>query len=362
MQNNKSKSYQCYAVIMAGGSGTRFWPWSRQNTPKQLLNITGEKTMIEQAVSNVAPLVGANNILIVTNKTQTRKIKNLLPEIPHDNIIAEPVGRDTAPCIGLAATIIEKRTPSAVMMVLPSDHLIKPADKFANALNVAAKVVTESNALVTFGIKPFEPSVNYGYIHRGRLSGNNCPIYEVKGFKEKPDRSTAQTFLNSGEYYWNGGIFVWKTDVILEKIAKFLPKLSEGLNRISNAQFSQPIITREYKTFEKISIDYGVMEKADNVKVIEANFEWDDVGGWQALERLNKTQQGDNTVLGKHYGIGTSSCIIIGNDKHLITTVGVSDLVIVHTKDATLVCNKQNAEDVKKLVALLKDKGYEQYL
>ncbi|HLG28919.1 MAG TPA: mannose-1-phosphate guanylyltransferase, partial [Candidatus Brocadiales bacterium] len=368
------KPYPLYAVIMAGGSGTRFWPWSRQNTPKQLLNITGNlsacgdaqagKTMIEQPVSNVTPLVGTDHILIVTNKTQIRKIKKLLPGIPPDNIIAEPLGRDTAPCIGLAAAIIEKRSPSAVMMALPSDHLIRPADKFAEALNAAAKVAIESNALVTFGIKPFEPSVNYGYIHRGKLSGEKavCPIYEVKGFKEKPDRNTAQTFLDSGEYYWNGGIFVWKTDVILENIARFLPKLSEGLNRISNANFSQSAIAKEYKRFEKISIDYGVMEKANNVKVLEANFEWDDVGGWQALERLHKTPQGDNTVRSKHCGIETSNCIIIGNDKHLIATVGVSDLIIVHTKDATLVCNKHNAEDVKKLVAQLKDKGYEQYL
>ena len=372
MQNNKpvlseanvSKSYPRYAVIMAGGSGTRFWPWSRQNTPKQLLNITGEKTMIEQTVSNVTPLVGTDHIIIITNKTHARKIKKLLPEIPPDNIIAEPLGRDTAPCIGLAATIIEKRNPSAVMMALPSDHLIRPADKFTDALSVAAQVAIESNALVTFGIKPFEPSVNYGYIHRGKLSDEKavCPIYEVKGFKEKPDRSTAQTFLDSGEYYWNGGIFVWKTDVILENISRFLPNLYEGLNRISNANFSQSAIAKEYKRFEKISIDYGVMEKASNVKVIEANFEWDDVGGWQALERLHKTQQGDNTLLGKHYGMGTANCIIIGNDKHLIATVGVSGLIIVHTRDATLVCNKHNAEDVKKLVTQLKDKGYNQYL
>lgn len=349
---------------MAGGSGTRFWPWSRQNTPKQLLNITGKKTMIEQTVSNVIPLVGADRILIVTNKTQASKIKKLLPEIPSNNIIAEPMGRDTAPCIGLAATIIEKRNPSAVMMALPADHLIRPANKFTKALNAAAQVATESNALVTFGIKPFEPSVNYGYIHRGRLNGkkSGCPIYQVKGFKEKPDRSTAQTFLDSGEYYWNGGIFVWKTDVLLENIVRFLPKLSKGLRRMSKNNFSQAAIAREYKRFEKISIDYGVMEKADNVKVIEANFEWDDVGGWQALERLHKTHPGDNTVRGKHLGIGTANSIVIGDEKHLITTIGISDLIIVHTKDATLVCNKHNAEDVKKLVALLKANGYGQYL
>jgi mannose-1-phosphate guanylyltransferase len=364
MQNKKSKPYPYYIVIMAGGSGTRFWPWSRQNTPKQLLNITGKKTLIEQTVSNVSTLVDSDRILIVTNKTQAGKIKKLLPQIPHDNVVAEPVGRDTAPCIGLAAAIIEKRNPTAVMMTLPSDHLIRHAGKFTRALKAAAGVAMESNALVTFGIKPFEPSVNYGYIHRGRLNGKKagCSIYEVKGFREKPDRRTAQAFLKSGKYYWNSGIFVWKTDVILENIARFLPKMSKGLLRISKSSFSQATIAREYKKFEKISIDYGVMEKADNVKVIEANFEWDDVGGWQSFERLQKTLSGNNTIRGKHCGIGTTDCIIIGDDKHLLTTIGVSDLIIVHTKDATLICNKHNAEDVKKLVAQLKGKGYGQYL
>jgi mannose-1-phosphate guanylyltransferase len=312
-----------YAVIMAGGSGTRFWPWSRKKTPKQLLKITGQ--------------------------------------IPARNIISEPFGKNTAACIGLAAVIISKRDPNAVMAVMTADHIIEPPDLFLKALKCAEELATGKNALVTFGIKPTEPSVNYGYIQRDEdvINLQGFPVYDVKCFTEKPDSVTAENFLKSGEYYWNSGMFVWSVNTILENIDTLMPDLSQGLEKIGKSLETpdeSSVICHEYEKFENISIDYGIMEKASNVKIIEAGFTWDDVGSWLAIERLNKSDQNNNTILGKYCGFNTQGNIIIGDDEHLITTINVSDMIIVNTKDVTMVCNKNSAEDIKKLTELLKNR------
>ena len=356
-----------YAVIMAGGSGTRFWPWSREDTPKQLLKIVGQKSMLQHTIDRITPLFKPENILIVTNVLHKEKIQKQVPQIPPANIVAEPVGKDTAPCIGLAATIIHKKAPDSVMIVMTADHVIEPASRFVKMAETAMNIVNKNNSLLTMGIKPTEPSVSYGYIHRGNrlLEENGFSVYEVESFKEKPDKTTAQRFINTGEYYWNGGVFVWQTAKILECLAKYTPKLALGLQKIGAAwgtELEWTTVEKEYQAFEKISIDYAVMEKAKDVVVMEVDFTWDDVGSWFAIERWNKKDNLGNTVLGMHYGMDTNSCIIVNNEQHLIATIGVSDMVIVHTKDATLICNKQKAEQIKKLVEELKQAGHQSYL
>jgi mannose-1-phosphate guanylyltransferase len=356
-----------YAVIMAGGSGTRFWPWSRKKTPKQLLKITGRDTMIKQTVNRIIGEIPPENIYVVTTSTLAESIEEELSQIPARNIISEPFGKNTAACIGLAAAIISKRDPNAVMAVMTADHIIEPPDLFLKALKCAEELAIGKNALVTFGIKPTEPSINYGYIQRGEdvINLQGFPVYDVKCFTEKPDSVTAENFLKSGEYYWNSGMFVWSVNTILENIDTLMPDLSQGLEKIGKSLETpdeSSVICHEYEKFENISIDYGIMEKASNVKIIEAGFTWDDVGSWLAIERLNKSDQNNNTILGKYCGFNTQGNIIIGDDEHLITTINVSDMIIVNTKDVTMVCNKNSAEDIKKLTELLEEKGYSVYL
>jgi len=356
-----------YAVIMAGGSGTRFWPWSRKKTPKQLLKITGQETMITQTVNRIIGEISSENIYVVTTATLAESMKEELSQIPAKNIISEPFGRNTAACIGLAATIISKRDSSAIMAVMTADHIIEPPDLFLKSLKCAEELATEKNTLITFGIKPAEPSVNYGYVQRDEvlIKIDGFPVYDVKCFTEKPDRITAESFLKSGEYYWNSGMFVWSVNTILENIDTLMPDLSQGLEKIGKSLETpdeSSVICQEYEKFDNISIDYGIMEKASNVKIIEAAFTWDDVGSWLAVERLNKPDQNNNTILGKHCGFNTQGNIIIGDNDHLITTINVTDMIIVNTKDVTMVCNKNSAEDIKKLTELLKEKGYSDYL
>lgn len=356
-----------YAVIMAGGSGTRFWPWSRKKMPKQLLKITGQNTMISKTVDRIIGEIPAENIYIVTTASLADSIIEELPQIPVKNIISEPFGRNTAPCIGLAATIISNIDINAIMAVMTADHIIGPSDLFLKSLKCAEKLAADSNTLITFGIKPEEPSVNYGYVQRSEhaVSLHGFTIYDVKCFTEKPDRATAEDFVKSGNYYWNSGIFVWSVNTILKNIHIHMPELSQGLLSIRESLGTpeEPnIIYNEYEKFQNVSIDYGVMEKASDVKIIEAEFNWDDVGSWLSIERLNNSDQNNNTILGKHCGLNTQGNIIIGDNDHLITTINVSDLIIINTKDVTMVCNKNNAEDIKKLTDLLQEKGYVNYL
>ena len=356
-----------YAVIMAGGSGTRFWPWSRQKNPKQLLKITGKNTMIRQTVDRISSEIPPENIYAVTTSFLADSMRKELSFLPERNIISEPFGRNTAACIGLAATIIFKRDVEAIMAVMTADHVIEPADVFLRGLRCAEGLAMETDVLVTFGIKPKDPSVNYGYIQRSQngINTDGFMVYDVEAFTEKPDRATAENFVQSGKYYWNSGIFVWSVSTILQGIQKYMPTLASGLTRIGESLDSpheSTVIHDEYKRFENVSIDYGVMEKISNVKMIEADFRWDDVGSWLALERLNSPDQQNNTVLGKHCGINSHGNIIIGDQERLITTLNVSDMIIVNTKDVTLVCDKNNAEDIKKMIDVLKEKGLNSYL
>jgi mannose-1-phosphate guanylyltransferase len=353
-----------HPIIMAGGSGTRFWPRSRLTRPKQLIEIVGQGTMIQQTVSRLQPTIPTESILIITNAAQAQVMAAQLPQLAPSQIVPEPVGRDTAAAIGLAAMMIRATDPEGTMAVMSADHVVGQPDRFQAALLRAAELATERQVLVTFGIKPTEPSTVYGYLHRGAPIEGTEGAYELAAFKEKPDRPTAEKFAASGEYYWNSGNFVWRVKDILAAIEQFLPELFAGLERIAPALGTpdqEAMLAREYPSLAKTSIDYGIMEKASNVVLLEADFDWDDVGAWDALARHNPTDEAGNTVVCKHVGIDTTDCILAAEEGHVLATIGIDNLVVVQTPDATLICNRANASDVKKLVEMLKAQGLQAF-
>jgi mannose-1-phosphate guanylyltransferase len=359
-----------HALIMAGGAGTRFWPASRAARPKQLLDLTGGATMIQATVARLAGLVAPANTLVMTNKTLVEPIRAQLPALPAEAVIGEPCKRDTAPCIGLAAKLLLARDPQATMAVMPSDHVIADEKAFREALAYAADLVErDSSRLATFGVKPTYPADSFGYIERGepiestRESG--CVAYRVVRFREKPSVATAKEFLAAGNFYWNAGIFVWKARTIDEALARFEPKIHERIEAIA-ATIGKPTypqaLDREFTAIQGKSIDYAVLERDENVIVIEAPFPWDDVGNWQSLSRLRGEDSQGNTIVGKHLGIGTDRTIVRSEGDHLIVTVGVSDLIVVHTPDATLVAHRKDEESLRKITALLAEMGWTEYL
>ena len=355
-----------YAVIMAGGSGTRFWPLSKSKTPKQLLNLTGDRTLIQKTIHRIKPIIKLKNIFIVTANSQVKKIKEQLAEIHPQNIIDEPFGKNTAPCIGLAAIHIKKRDPKGVMVVMPADHLIKNEEKFREIISLGARIASEKDCLITIGIKPSYPETGYGYIHAGEefVKNGKAKIFRVNRFVEKPDIRRARRFVNSGDYFWNGGIFIWKVEAILEMIKRFLPDLYGGLaeiEKVLGTDREKKVIKNVYSRVESISIDYGIMERAKNTAVIPCDIEWNDVGTWMALYDILEKDKFNNAVVGKHVGIDTDGCVI-HSPKKIVATIGIKDIVIVATRNAVLVCPKGKAQDVKKIVELLKSKGLKEYL
>jgi mannose-1-phosphate guanylyltransferase len=363
-----------HAIIMAGGSGTRFWPESRDLRPKQLLRFAGERSMIQATVDRLKGLVPAQRILVATNAKLTGVIAEQLPELPTEAILGEPCKRDTAPCIGLAALLVSRHDPQATMAVMPSDHVIGPDTAFQQAIEFAAALVDENpGRIVTFGIKPTYPAEIFGYIERGETLATPAatnfqslaPVFQVRQFREKPKAEVAKGYLDSGNFYWNSGIFVWRAATILQALRQHRPEMFEHLQRISEA-FGQPnyqaVFEREFAAIRGVSIDYAVMEHAKDVAVIEAPYRWDDVGSWQALTRLQGTDSDGNTIIGKHLGVHTSGTIVRGPADHLIVTLGLKDCVVVHTPDATLVANKHDEESIRQVVKLLQEKGWKEYL
>ncbi len=353
-----------HAVIMAGGSGTRFWPRSRAALPKQLIRVTSDRTMIQEGVDRLAGLFPPERILVITNEAQAAETRRQLPELPAEQTVGEPEGRDTAACIGLAAMLLRARDADAIMAVTPADQCIEPASRYHEALRAAADVATKRRVLVTFGIPATEPSTLFGYVERGEPLDHPCPFpaFDVARFREKPDRDTARAYLDSGSFYWNSGIFVWRVADIIDAIKHFMPELHEGLERIASAigtDSFDAVLAEQYPQLPKNSIDYGVMERAANVAVLEVDYSWDDIGSWEALTRVHGADANDNTVEAKHVGIDTESCIIAGDGDHLIGTIGVSGLIIVHTEDATLVCDRSRAADVKALVQEIRKRGHD---
>jgi mannose-1-phosphate guanylyltransferase len=353
-----------HAVIMAGGSGTRFWPKSRRNRPKQLLRLYGDASMLQQTVNRIAPMVAPDRTWIITGIDQAASVRSQLPGLPTANVVAEPCPRDTAACVGLAASIVARQDPDGTMIVLPADHVIRPDAKFHATVRAALSVIdADPTAFVTFGIKPTRPETGYGYIERGESLGSpeGVALHKVVQFREKPDRSTAERFLAEGRFAWNAGIFVWRARAILDSLAIHRPQLAEALGRVRQALGTSDearVIAREYPSMEKLPIDKAVMEKAPNIRVLEVVYDWSDVGDWRALIDLVKPDANGNTLQGPVHPVGTSSSIIVADDGGLIATLGVEGLVIVQSAGATLVARLDQLDRLKSLVQGLEKAGF----
>ncbi len=346
------------ALIMAGGKGERFWPRSRANRPKQFIDICGcGKTMIQMTVDRILPMVKMEDIYIATNEGYKTLVQEQLPEIPKENILCEPVGRNTAPCIGLGAVYMLHKNEDTVMMVMPSDHLMRYEDIYRDVLRQAVEIAEEGNNIVTIGITPDCPETGYGYIKKNEAvrKGN---AYAVERFVEKPDRETAIAYLESGEYLWNGGIFIWKASTVMHAMQKFMPDIYEGLQKIG-AGIGTPdemeILRETFTAMRSESVDYGIMEKADDIYVLPGQFGWDDVGSWLAVERLKDADADKNVFSGNVVGVSTKNCIIEANDK-LIAAVGLDGIVVVDTEDAILIGDKLHITEVKSVLAMLNEK------
>jgi mannose-1-phosphate guanylyltransferase len=347
------------AIIMAGGKGERFWPRSRKNMPKQFLSLTEDgKTLIQLTVERLKSLVDIEDTFIVTNKDYKELVLSQIPNIPEENILLEPVARNTAPCVGLAAMHVKKKYGDATMIVLPSDHLIKYNEFYIDTLKVAIDVAEEENNLITIGIMPSYPETGYGYINFERnfenSRGNN--VYKVNSFVEKPDLNTAKEYLASGRYLWNSGMFVWKASSILLNIRELLPDMYKGLERIYETigeSNSEIVLKEAFENMKSESIDYGIMERANDIYTIPGSFGWDDVGSWLALERINRTNDDGNVVKGNVITIDTKKSIIQAQDK-LIATVGIKDVIIIDTEDVLLIANKEDTQNIKKIIENLK--------
>ncbi len=355
---------QTTALIMAGGRGERFWPRSRKSLPKQFLSLTDDdRTMIRLTVDRILPLVKMEDIYIATNAAYKDLVKEQLPGIPECNILCEPIGRNTAPCIGLGLMHMLNKYDDSVMMVLPSDSLIKDGDRYRELIKEACDIAASGDNLVTMGIKPNCPETGYGYIKflAGEKKGS---AYKVDKFVEKPSLDLAKEYLASGEYLWNAGMFVWSLSTIRKQFEAFLPDMVKGLSEIKDAIGSPDedrVLREVFPTLESISIDYGIMEKAGSIYTIPGDFGWDDVGSWLAVERIRSTNEDNNVLAGNVITIGTKDCIIEAQDK-LIAAVGLKDIVVVDTKDATLICDKAATADIKKVLEELRNTKKEEYL
>jgi mannose-1-phosphate guanylyltransferase len=353
-----------HAVVMAGGSGTRFWPKSRRNRPKQLLRLYGDATMLQQTVARITPLIPAARTLIITGGDQAEAVRDQLPQLPAANVVAEPCPRDTAACVGLAAQIVAKKDPDGTMIVMPADHVIQPADKFLATIRAASSVIeSDPTAFVTFGIKPTRPETGYGYIERGETLGSRegISLHRVVQFREKPDRDTAERFLAEGRFVWNSGIFVWRARAILKALEEHRPLLAAALDRVGRAlgtPAEAETIAREYPEMERVPIDKAVMEKATNVRVLEVAYDWNDVGDWRALTALVASDERGNAIQGDVLTSDTRGSIIVSDDGGLIATLGVDDLVIIQSGGATLVARKDQLDRLKSLVEGLDKAGY----
>ncbi len=351
-----------YALIMAGGGGTRFWPLSRQNMPKQLLNLSGSDVMINETIKRFQEIISPSNTFIVTNKTQVDIMKDiLLSEIPRENILSEPTARNTAPCILYSAMHIYEKYGDGIMCVFPSDHYITNNSEFKITLNKAINVAEETDSIVTIGIKPTFPATGYGYIKSDEIVDN---AYRIDRFIEKPNLDKAKEYFNSNNYYWNSGMFVWKVSVIIEAFKRFLPRIYNNLNKISGKYGTQEeiqLINEIYPNLDSISVDYGIMERTDNAFVIPGDFGWNDVGSWDALGAVFPADENGNIIKADHINIDTKECIIYG-DKKLIATIGLNNIVVVDTEDAIMICDKNKTQDVKQIVDKLKLSGRKELL
>jgi mannose-1-phosphate guanylyltransferase len=352
---------EIWAVILAGGSGTRFWPASRTARPKQFLPITGRAPMIAETWARLEGLVPPERILVVTAASQAELVREACPALLPENLLAEPVARNTAPAVALAAFEIRRRAPESVQVVLPADHVIRPATAFRATLAAGAREAAESGALLTFGIRPTHPATGYGYVHAGERvrEVDGHPVHAVTRFVEKPDLATAERFLAEGGFFWNAGIFAWSSDAIAAALSEHVPALVAGLERwLAGADLAEL-----YARFESQPIDVAVLEKAANVRCVPIDYPWNDVGSWAALPELidagpegnwDATTGGARTVT-----VDAEGCVVYAEGDQVIALVGVKDLVVVRAGDATLVCPRDRAQDVKQIVDALKKEAPE---
>ena len=350
-----------YGLILAGGGGTRFWPLSRQKTPKQLLNLSGKDCMVNEAVDRMANVIGKSNLFIITSELQASQMINVTEgRVYQRNILAEPAARNTAACIGYAAMYILHRYGDGVMVITPADHYIRDREKLSDTFRLAVTTAEETDRLVTIGLKPSFPATGYGYIRYG----GGGEVKTVREFKEKPDAETAGKYIASGDYAWNSGMFIWKASVILEKIRRYAPDVYGDLEKIAaaaNTPEEQEVLHAVYPGIRSISIDYAVMEPAaaaGDVLGIPCDCGWNDIGSWDMLEVLHEKDPRGNVLIGDAVTVDTADTIVYSASR-TVAAVGVANLVIVETQDAVLVCEKDRAQDVKKIVDTLKEQGRE---
>jgi mannose-1-phosphate guanylyltransferase len=356
-----------HAVIMAGGSGTRFWPASRSGFPKQFLSMGGKRTLIQSTFDRIAALIPPDRTMVVTNQSLVALVREQLPELPDHGILGEPCKRDTAPCVALAAGLALRQDPDAVQVVMPSDHVIQTDQDFQAGIRFAAAIVNEQpDRIVTFGIRPSYPATAFGYIERDpqqpvtvkQAVDSRDPIIasKVKQFREKPTIEVAEDFLKSGQFFWNAGIFVWRADTVLEAIRKYAPEIMGPIDEIVAAAdtpaFSD-VLAEQFPRITGRSIDYAVMEHYPSVAVVEAPFAWDDVGNWNSLARLVPADNHGNHAVGEHLALDSTNCIVQTQSPHLVVTAGVSDLIVVHTPDATLIAARNQEELIRQIVPAL---------
>lgn len=353
-----------HAVLMAGGSGTRFWPASRRRQPKQLLAFSGSTTMIQATANRLGDAVTPQRRWVITNRALVDQITAQLPDV---RVVGEPCRRDTAPCIGLAAALILAEDPQATMLVMPSDHVIRDEAAFRGAVARGQQLVErDPRRLVTFGIPPAYPAESFGYIQRGEPLEQFNGGYHVSRFREKPDAATARGYLDSGRYYWNSGIFLWRADTILELLRRYEPAMAATIDHIARAAGSPDfanVLDAQFAQLNAKSIDYAVMERHDRVAVIEAPFDWDDVGSWQAIARLQPQDELGNTSGPLHVGVDTRGTIVHQTTAdHLIVTIDLEEMIVVHTPDATLVAPKRSEQRVREAVQAIEARQLDTYL
>jgi mannose-1-phosphate guanylyltransferase len=346
-----------YALILAGGSGERFWPLSRRNRPKQLLRLVSKRTLLEETVSRLNGLVPPERILILTNIEQEKTVRGLLKKFPKQNIVAEPAKRDTAAAVALGAGWVAARDHSATMLALPADHVIEDRDAFQETMKTAVAAASETGALVTIGIKPTWACPGFGYIEQGeavRLRENsNLAVHRVVRFREKPNVDLAESFLRKGNFRWNAGMFVWSVPTVLSEFNRHAPELADFISQVRSPKDLNKILREQFAKLPRISFDYAIMEKADRVLVVEASFDWDDVGSWQAVARYFKKDDQGNIANRALTALDASDNIVFNDGKTTIALLGVHNLIVVRTGDAILICHRHQAERIKNLVAKL---------
>lgn len=363
VSSNPLRFSMLYAVIMAGGIGSRFWPQSRKARPKQFVDIFGDGTLIQNTVSRLQGMVPPERCLVVTHERYVDQVQQQLPAIPPENILAEPISRNTAPCIAYAATVLQARDPDATMLVLPADHLIRNVKRFQETLHVAIEQAQQPGALVTLGILPTHPETGYGYLQFERPPDFDVQVpqaFPVRTFAEKPDEETAERFIDSGDFLWNSGMFIWRAETILAQMKRHLPEVCQAFSGLGEAADPEAV-RAAYEASPRISIDYGVMERANMVFVVPSSFGWSDVGDWRAVYEASEKDALGNALHNQVILHDSSRCLVQA-DSRLVVLVGIHDTVVVDTEDALLICKREHAQQVKHIVDYLHAHQLEEYV